>query len=184
MSEAGGASGRLAGTFVFVLLCGMASGEAGEGALVRSRTDLKSWQTVMERAQSVRWAWADGADSARVTASNRVSHAVLSVDVRREEDVRDGFCGISVAPATDRANGGGTVVDVGLAQLSAGRTIAESSATLAFVGGVNGEAIVVRSSASRNWRRHAEARVGLADAEGNGYAVYDGTIRGFSLVLK
>ena len=81
-------------------------------------------------------------------------------------------------------NGGETVVDVGLVQRAGEKPIAEMAATLAFVGGVNGEAIVVRSSASRNWRRHAEARVGLADAEGNGYAVYDGTIRGFSLVLK
>lgn len=179
----GKVSGRLAGVLVFALFCGTACGGISDGVLVRARADLRSWQTVMAHTRSVRWVWTDGADSARVTASNRVSHAVLSVDVRRAEGACDGTCGISVAPSAAGPDGE-TVVDVGLVQRSGEKPVAESAATLAFVGGVNGAGIVVRSLANRDWRRHAEARVGLTDADGNGYVVYGGTSRGFAFMFR
>ena len=95
--------------------------------------------------------------------------------------MRDGACPVEVA---DTGSEGEAVVDVRLEQSSAGRAVSESTATLAYVGGVNGESIVVRSRANRDWRRRVVSRVGLADAEGGGYAVYDGTVRGFVVMFK
>ena len=54
--------GRRLGALLVALLCGAVFGAVNEGLLVRTRTDLRSWQTVMTRTQQVCWAWAEGAD--------------------------------------------------------------------------------------------------------------------------
>lgn len=173
--------GRLMVVSLSALSCGLVFGERVGGVLVRARSDRRGWQTVMEPLRDVRWVWAEGADSVRVTTSNRVSHAVRSIVVARTDDARDGTCEVAGIVGE---NGGETVVDIELVQRSGDRPIASSAATLARVGGVNGGTIVVRSPANRDWVRHAESRVGLADAEGDGYAVYGRTVGGLIVTFK
>lgn len=65
----------------FCLLCA-ASAAAG---VVRTKADLRLWQTVDDRAAPLEWPWADDADFAALVFSNRLTGAVSSAAVSRGE---------------------------------------------------------------------------------------------------
>ena len=59
-------------------------------ATVRSKADLRLWETAQDR--SLAWPWAPGADTAALAFSNRVTRSVASVAVLRGEGETRGGC--------------------------------------------------------------------------------------------
>lgn len=43
---------------------------------VRTKSDLRLWETVTERANPLAWTWEDGADEAKLAFSNRLTRTV------------------------------------------------------------------------------------------------------------
>ncbi len=128
-----------------VLLCGLS---AFAGTTIRSKSDMRLWQTVHDRAAPLEWSWEEGADSATLTFSNRMLRTTSTVEVARgtvgadHRAVRG-----SLGALGDRARPGGeTLVDVTLVQSGGGREVARETATLAYVAGVGGEPITVRAA--------------------------------------
>ena len=128
-----------------VLLCGLS---AFAGTTIRSKSDVRLWQTVHDRVTPLEWSWEEGADSATLTFSNRMLRTTSTVEVARgtigadHRAVRG-----SLGALGDRAlPGGETLVDVTLVQSGGGREVARETATLAYVAGVGGEPITVRAA--------------------------------------
>ena len=144
---------RVASLLTAVLLCALSS----SAATIRSKADLRLWQTVQDRAAPLAWSWEKGADAATLTFSNRVTHVVSSSAVSRESDEMRGSSAQPVLSARE------DVVDVTLTQTVGGREIACESATLAYVSGAGGGAIMVRVKGTRDWNRFLEARVFAVD---------------------
>jgi len=116
---------------------------------------MRLWETVMDRSAPLAWTWSDGADSATLTFSNRITGVVWSATVSREcGDVR-GACD-QPAPQT-----GESVIDVTLVQFAGGGgEVARESATLAYVNGAGGGPITVRANpGAREWECVREPRV-------------------------
>ena len=128
---------------------------------------MRLWQTVADRSAPLAWPWADGADSATLVFSNRVTHAVSSVVVPRGVDAPRGSCG-QPAPQAGEA-----VVDVALVQTAGGGEVAREAATLAYVSGAGGGPITVRARGTREWDRVLEPRVYALDPAGQGDSGYD-----------
>jgi len=135
---------------------------------VRTKGDLRLWETVTDRSQPLNWPWADGADTAVVTFSSRLSRAVSSVTVRRTSGDRRGSCAHPV-PATAEEG----LVVARLVQFGDGVEIARDTAELAYVPGLvsHGEAggvvtrpISVLSKASRSWWVVSRPRMAGFDA--------------------
>ena len=140
-------------TILSVVLCA----GAACAATIRSKADLRLWQTVQDRAAPLAWPWEEGADAAALTFSNRVTHAVSSVTVSRMPGDTRGSCAQPVPLGRE------DVVDVTLTQTAGGRAIACESATLAYVSGAGGGPITVRVKGTRDWKRFLEARVFAVD---------------------
>ncbi len=121
---------------------------------VRSKSDMRLWQTVDNRLAPLEWPWADGADSAELVFSNRISHVVSSTNVVRGVDEFRGSCPQAVTALLEE-----TLVDMTLVQKSSGDVVEESSATLAFVNGAGGGPITVRTTGARDWKRFKTPRV-------------------------
>ena len=124
---------------------------------VLSKSDLRLWETVSDRAAPLEWSWADKADSATLVFSNRVTRNVSSpAPVLREEGTRRGSCSEVPVPAF-----GECVLDVLLSQTSGGVVVSQESATLAYVSGAGGGPITVRAMGTpeRERARLQEPRV-------------------------
>lgn len=119
---------------------------------VRSKADLRLWQTVHDRSAPLEWSWEDGATSAELVFSNRVSHAVARVKVERAGDAARGSSPQNLVSGDEE-----TVVDVTLVQNAASSVKAE--ATLAYIPGAGGGPITVRTKATREWLRVKKPRV-------------------------
>ena len=139
-------------------LCGDSS-VAASPVTVRTKSELRQWETVTDRSRPLAWPWADGADKAVLTFSNRLTRTVSSVTVAREAGASRGACGHPVAAATDEA-----LVAVTLMQTAAGIEVGRETAELAYVPGVADRAITVRTKASRDWGRVRELRLAGYDA--------------------
>ena len=114
---------------------------------------MRLWETVMDRSESLAWSWADGADSATLEFSNRVTRATWSVLVTRDSGAPRGSC------AQPAPQSGESLVDVTLVQ-SGGGKVSRESATLAYVNGAGGGPITVRANpGTREWERVREPRV-------------------------
>ncbi len=124
------------------------------GMTVRSMTDMRLWQTVDNRAAPIEWPWADGADSADLVFSNRITHVVSSTNVVWGAGERRGCCAHPVSDPSEE-----TLVDMTLVQKSSGAIVEESSATLAYVSGAGGGPITVRARSARDWKRVKTPRV-------------------------
>ena len=120
-----------------VLLCGLS---AFAGTTIRSKSDVRLWQTVHDRVTPLEWSWEEGADSATLTFSNRVSRTVWYDSVSRESGATRGSC---VQPVPTE---GETVVDVALVQKAGANEVARETATLAYVAGAGGGPITVRAA--------------------------------------
>ena len=106
---------------------------------IRSKGDLRLWQTVQKRSVSLAWPWLEEADSATLVFSNRLTRTVSAVSVDRVAGKSHGNCTPPV-PQT-----GETLVDVTLVQTAEGDEVARESATLAYVAGAGGRPITVRA---------------------------------------
>ena len=161
-------------------------------ATIRTKADLRLWETVRDRAAPLAWPWAENADSATLTFSNRVTRATSTVEVARETVGADHRAARgSVGALGDRAlPGGETLVDVTLVQKAGANEVARESATLAYVAGAGGGPITVRSAARRDWDHYSEPRVFAVDPawqglEGDsGYDIAWPDHRGLVLILK
>ena len=151
---------RVASLLTAVLLCAFSS----FGTTIRSKADLRLWQTVHDRDAALTWLWEKGADAATLSFSNRVTHAVSSVRVSRVPGEARGRCAQPVPLARE------DVVDVTLTQTADGSEVAHEAASLAYVSGAGGGAITVRVKDTREWKRFMEARVFAVDPVWQGLA--------------
>lgn len=126
---------------------------------LRTKSDLRLWQTVTDRAAPISWPWEADADTARLTFSNHLTQAVSSVTVVRAAGATRGSCAHPVAAAMDE----GLVVAT-LVQMAGGVEIARETAELAYVPGASGRAITVRTKTSRDWHRVERPRLAAFDA--------------------
>ena len=136
---------------------------------VLSKSDLRLWETVLDRAIPLEWPWVDEADSATLVFSNRLTGAVKTVNVSRGSDETRGYC---AQPLQDRE----TIVDVSLVQTADGAEVVRETATLAYFDGAGGGPITVRAKSSGEWRRVRSPRVFAFDPEwsgGTGDSGYD-----------
>lgn len=154
-------------------------------ATIRTKADMRLWQTVTDHSAPLAWPWAVGADSATLTFSNRVTRAVSTVTVSRDgAEIRGSF--VQPAPLT-----GETIIDVTLIQTGdGGAEVARESATLAYVSGAGGGPITVRAAAKRDWDHYSEPRVYAVDPawqglEGeSGYDIAWPLYQGLKVILR
>ena len=136
---------------------------------VLSKSDLRLWETVVDRAKPLEWPWVDEADSATLVFSNRLAGAVKTVNVSRGSDETRGYC---AQPLQDRE----TIVDVSLVQKAGGAEVSRETATLAYFDGAGGGPITVRAKTYGEWRRVRSPRVFAFDPKwygGTGESGYD-----------
>jgi len=126
---------------------------------IRTKADLRMWETVMDRTSSLSWPWEDRADAASLTFSNRLTHAVSSVVVEREAGARRGTCPQPALPAAEE----GLVVAT-LVQTAGGVEVARATACLAYVQGAAAQPITVRTKAGRDWWRVGSPQIAAFDA--------------------
>lgn len=108
-------------------------------ATIRTKADLRLWQTVHDRRAPLAWQWEDVADSATLTFSNCVSRAMSTVEVMRAADAVRGSYAQPVPSV------GEEIVDVTLVQKAGGSEVVRETATLAYVAGTGGGPITVRA---------------------------------------
>jgi len=126
---------------------------------VRTKADLRLWETVTDRAGPLSWAWEPNADSARLTFSNRLTQVVSSANVLRTAGATRGNCPHPVPPSAEEA-----LVVATLVQSADGIEISRETAELAYVPGAAGCAMTVRTKADREWRRVRSPRLSAFDA--------------------
>ena len=152
---------------------------------VRTESDLRLWQTVHDRLAPLEWPWEDGADSATLVFSNRMTKVQAAETVARGEgEARGSFT--QPAPET-----GETLVDVTLVQTGGGIELARWTATLAYVDGAGGGPVEVRANPGTSaWMRIRSPRVYAYDpawtgeAGDSGYDIFRSVIRGLAIILK
>ena len=163
------------------LLCvGAASAET-----IFSKADLRLWQTVHDRSTPIAWPWADGAESATLAFSNRVTRVVSSDTVLRGTAETHGH---HAHPSV--AAGREALFDVTLEQMGGGRVIARATATLAYVSGAGGGPITVRVRDSREWEVFSNPRIHAVDpawwgeSGDSGYRVAPPTYPGMYMIFR
>ena len=124
--------------FFLVLLCSFSC----LAATIRTKADLRLWETVTNRSAPLEWPWVDGADSATLAFSNRLTKTTSTIEVVRATGETHGN-GVQSVPQSGEA-----LVDVVLVQKSSGNEVARESATLAYVAGAGGGPITVRALAA------------------------------------
>ena len=166
--------------FGAVLLCAM----AGVAETVRTKGDMRLWETVADRTIPLAWPWAEGADSARLSFSNHLTRVVSSVDVERGADETRGSCPHPITSLAAEA-----LVDVTLVQKAGETVLARETAVLAYVSGAGGGPIAVRTKCTYVWEHVAPSRVvafdpaWLGEDGDSGYAVWPSN-RGIKLIFR
>ena len=127
---------------------------AAPAETVRSKADLRLWETAQDRSAPLAWPWEDGADEAVLAFSNRVTRSAVTVAVSRNAGESRGSCALPAKWST-----GDALVDVALVQTRGGVEVARESATVAYVSGAGGGPITVRAACTRNWQRVRKTRV-------------------------
>lgn len=123
-------------------------------SIVRSKSDMRLWETVADRSAPLTWPWADGADSATLFFSNRMARTVASVTVARGLGETRGSCG---HPLTQPGAEG--LFDVALVQNKGGVEISRETALLAYVSCAGGGPITVRAKGTALWDGVRKRRV-------------------------
>ena len=154
---------------------------------VLSKSDLRLWETVLDRAAPLEWPWVDDADSATLVFSNRLTGAIKTVNVSRGSDETRGYC---AQPLQDRE----TIVDVLLVQTADtadGAEVVRETATLAYFDGAGGGPITVRANpGTRKWERVCDPRVYAFDpawqgeSGESGYDIAWPICRSMSVILR
>ena len=144
------------------LLVALSCAAPAFAATIRSKSDLRLWETVADRSLPLEWPWEGAADSATVSFSNRLTRACSTLTVVRAAGTTRGSLD---SPVTQ--SGGETLVDVTLVQTVGGIEVARETATLAYVSGAGGGPITVRALAApeRELARLQEPRVYAVDPE-------------------
>ena len=153
----------------YILLTSALCAMSAFAQTVLSKSDLRLWETVVDRAKPLEWPWVDEADSATLVFSNRLTGAVKTVNVSRGSDETRGYC---AQPLQDRE----TIVDVSLVQTADGAEVVRETATLAYFDGAGGGPITVRAKTYGEWRRVRSPRVFAFDPKwygGTGESGYD-----------
>lgn len=127
-------------------------------ATVRTKSDLRIWQTAMHPTDPLSWPWEKGADSATVTLSNRLTGAVSQYAVEKSGDEMDGGF---VPPQT---LGVEAFFAAELVLFSGSSEVARYAADVAYVNGVAGRAFDVQHSEDRGWSRVRGAKLSTYDA--------------------
>ncbi len=152
---------------------------------IRSKSDLRLWETVADRSLPLEWPWEDGADSATVSFSNRLTRACSTMTVVRAAGATRGSC---ASPVTQP--GGETLVDATLVQTAGGVEVARETSTLAYVAGAGGGPITVRATGTREWKRLLEPRVyafdpaWLGETGESGYAIAWPEFSGLRIIMR
>ena len=141
------------GSVALALLCM----SAASAATVRSKADMRLWETVPDRSAPLTWAWEDAADSATLVCSNRLTKVCFTDVVPRTIGATHGSCGHPVAQTEE------ALVDVTLSQMNGASVVSCESAVLAYVSGSGGGPITVRAKKTREWDRWLNARIHAVD---------------------
>ena len=166
--------------FGVALLCAM----AGLAETVRTKGDVRLWETVADRAIPLAWPWAMGADSATLCFSNHLTRVVSSVDVERGVNETRGSCPHPIMSSAAEA-----LVDVTLVQKAGETVLARETAVLAYVSGAGGGPIAVRTKGTYAWEHLAPSRVvafdpaWLGEDGDSGYAVWPSN-KGIKLIFR
>ena len=158
---------------------------AAPAETVRSKADLRMWETAQDRSAPLAWPWEDGADAAVLAFSNRVTRSAVTVAVPRNAGESRGSCALPAKWST-----GDALVDVVLVQTCGGVEVARESATVAYVPGAGGGPVTVRATGTRDWRRVREARVFADDPSWHGesgefsWGVAWPNVAGMGIVLR
>lgn len=154
-------------------------------ATIRSKSDMRLWETVQDRSAPLSWPWEEGADSATLVFSNCVSRTVSTTSVRRGAGELRGSC------AMPALQGGEGLFGVTLVQSGGDAEISRDCAMLAFVSGARGGPITVRADpGSRKWTLVREPRVyavdpgWLGETGESGYAIAWPELCGFRIIVK
>ena len=169
-------------------------------ATVRSKSDLRLWETVTDRSRPIEWPWEESADSATLTFSNRVTRAASTVEVVRATGERRGMVGSprrgdrQPGPLDSLVTQPGveTLVDVTLVQTVGGVEVARETATLAYVSGAGGGPITVRALAAQERelarlqapRVYAVDPAWLGESGESGYDIAWPQYRGLKIIFR
>ena len=148
---------------------------------------MRLWETVADRSRPLEWSWEDGADSATLSFSNRLTRVCSTVTVVRAGGAARGSSAHPVAQPGVKA-----LVDVTLVQEAGGVAVARESAVLAYVSGAGGGPITVRAlrPPEREFARLQEPRVyavdpaWLGEAGESGYDIAWPMYRSLKIILR
>ncbi len=118
------------------------------GIVYRNPADARAWAVMADASEPLVWAWADGAVSATVTASNLATRASASTVVARGDSL-DGSCVIPLAVQ------GQQLLDVTVSQTDGSSVVEENTARLA----VGSSATVYADASSKAFKSISEPRV-------------------------
>ena len=171
----------------YILLTSALCAMSAFAQTVLSKSDLRLWETVVDRAKPLEWPWVDEADSATLVFSNRVTRMASSpaLVLREEGACRGSYNEVPVTPF------GESILDIQLSQTSGGVVVAQESATLAYVFGAGGGPITVRANpGTRKWERVCDPRVYAIDpawrgeSGESGYDIAWPIYRSMSVILR
>ena len=170
---------------VLLFACMVLLGASAFGLTVRTKADARYWQTVFHPEEPLAWDWDDGADSATVTFSNRVTQTVSSVIVSREGASSMGSVEFPPAGADE------DFFAVDLVQRRESDEVSRQGADVVRVQGADGTPIRVRTKSSRDWSRLKAPRLSAYDpawaydeTEFPGYAVHWANVLGLLLIYR
>ena len=95
---------------------------------VRTKADMRLWETMADCSAPLSWSWEEGADSARLVFSNCVTRTVSSVSVQRVAGETRGSC------AQPAPQGGEGLFGVTLVQRGGGAEMSRDSASPSPIG--------------------------------------------------
>ena len=153
---------------------------------IRTKADMRLWQTVPARSAQLEWPWVDGADSATLSFSNRLTRTTSTVVVVRASNETHGNC---PQPAP---HSGEALLDATLVQTAGGVEVVRETATLAYVVGAGGGPITLRALAApeRELTRLQVPRVyafdpaWLGEAGESGYDIAWPQYSGLKIILR
>ena len=146
---------------VLALLAATLAAVAVHGAItVRAKADRRIWQTVTAPSAPLVWPWEAGADSARLSLSNRMTRtATTNVVVEKSGDALYGSFAV-----TPPASGEEAFYLAELVLFSGANEVARYSADLACVNGVAERTCDLKSRNLKDWRRFPGPRLSSYDA--------------------
>ncbi len=132
---------------------------ASHPTTVRSMSDLRIWQTAMDPSEPLKWPWELDSNTAILTLSNRLTGAKSTATVAKSGDELYGSCAVP-APASGKE----AFYAAELVLRSGSAEVARYTADIAYVDGVPGRPITIRSASTRDWSRFSSPALTTYDA--------------------